>query len=332
MSGLRALRAVVVIAALLCAAPLGADAQPAAKVPRIGVLELTSESANAEYFGAFRQALRELGRVDGQNIEVDYHSADGHPDRFGELAAELVRRKVDVIVTRGSQAALAAKYATSTIPIVMATSGDPAAEGIVRNLTRPGGNITGFHIIAPPAVAARRLQLLKEMVPALAHVSVLWTVPDINPVLLMRETEKTARAMGVRFSSVELQRPEDLERAFESIMLAQADALVAVEDYLTLAERTRIVEFAAMSRLPVIYGLREFAEAGGLMAYGADRRDLYRRCAGYVDRILNGARPGELPIQPPSRFELVINVKTARALGLTVPPSLLQRADHVIDP
>ena len=321
----------LLIATVLCAATLPAGAQTAPKLHRIGVLELTSEADNAEYFGAFRQALRELGRVEGRNVEIDYRSADGHPDRFRDLAADLVRLEVDVIVTRGSQAALAAKYATSTIPIVMATSGDPAAEGLVRNPARPGGNITGFHILAPPAVGARRFQLLKELLPSLSRVGVLWTVADIHPVFLMRESEKAARALGVQAASFELQRPEDLDRAFEAIVLAQVDAMIAVEDYLTIGDRASIVKFAEMSRLPAIYGLREFAEAGGLMAYGVDRRDLYRRCAGYVHRILDGARPVELPILPPARFELVINLKTARALNLTVPSSLLQRADRVID-
>jgi putative ABC transport system substrate-binding protein len=312
-------------------APLAAEAQQAGKVYRIGVLEIVGAPANAANLTAFREGLRELGYVEGQNFTIEYRSADGRTEQFPDLASELVRLKVDVIVTRGTPAALAAKQATGTIPIVMASSGDPAAEGIVASLARPGGNVTGLHMMAAPQIGGRRLQLLKEMAPGLSRVGVLWNPATHYTPLLMRETERTARAIGVRLQGFEVQGPEDLDRTFDAVVLSQINALITVEDYLTFTHRTRIVELAAMSRLPAIHGLREFVDAGGLMAYGIERQDLFRRSATYVHKVLNGASPAGLAVEPPSKFELVINLKTAKALGLTIPPSLLQRADQVIE-
>ncbi len=321
----------IALAVVLGVAPFCAHAQPVAKVHRIGVLESVAAASNEANFGAFRQGLRELGYVEGQNLVIEYRSADGRPERFSDLAGELVRLPVDVIVTRGSPATLSARQVTTTIPIVMATSGDPTAEGIVRNLARPGGNITGLYILAPVALAGDRLRLLREAAPGLSRVGLLWNPVDIQPPLLARETEKVARAMGVQLKLLEVQRAQALDQAFEAALLGQVDAFIAVEDSLTFNNRDRIVSFAAMSRLPAIYGLREFVDAGGLMSYGTDRRDLFRRAATYVHRILNGARPGDLPVEPPTKFELAINLKTARALGLTIPPALLQRADYIVE-
>lgn len=318
------------VAVFSLAAPLAIEAQHAGKVYRIGVLEVVGAASNAANLSAFRQGLRELGYVEGQNFMIEYRSADGRAERFLDLAIELVRLKVDVIVTRGEPAALAAKQATATIPIVMASSGDPAVTGIVASLARPGGNVTGFHIMAPPELGGKRLQLLKEAVPGLSRVGILWNPADIYPPLIVRDTERIARAIGIQLTSLEVQRPEAFEQAFEAASLGQIDALIAVEDYLVFTDRSRVVDFAAMSRLPAIYGLREFVDAGGLMSYGTDRRDLFRRCATYIDRILKGARPADLPVERPTKFELAINLKTARALGLTIPSSLLQRADHII--
>ena len=314
------------------AAPLLAAAQHAGKIYRIGVLEVVAAAANTANLDAFRGGLRELGYVEGLNVVIDYRSADGRPERFGDLAKELVRLNVDLIVTRGEQAALAAKRATTTIPIVMASSGDPAVSGIVTSLARPGANISGFHTMAPVEVAGRRLAFLKEIVPGLARVAVLWNPGDIfySPPVL-REIEKVARALGIQLKNFEAQRSWDLERAFEAILLAQVDAFIAVEEYLTITHRAEIVTFAAMSRLPAVYGLREFVDDGGLMAYGTDRRDLFRRSAHYVHKIFNGVRPGSLPVEAPTKFELVINLKTAKTLGLTIPSSLLRRADDLVD-
>jgi putative ABC transport system substrate-binding protein len=270
--------------------------------------------------------------VEAQNLVIEYRSADGRPERFVDLARELVRLKVDVIVTRGTPAALSAKQATGTIPIVMATSGEPAAEGIVASLARPGGNVTGLHVMAPAELGGRRLQLLKEVVPGAARVGIIWNL-DMQTPLIVRETERVARVMGVQLKSFELQKREGLamfDQAFEAALMGQVDAFIAVEDYVTFTFGTRILDFAAMSRLPGIYGLREFVDAGGLMSYGTDRRDLFRRSATYVHRILKGASPADLPVEPPTRFELAINLKTAKTLGLTIPPSLLQRADYLV--
>jgi len=318
-------------------APLAAEAQLAGKVYRIGVLEVVGAASNAGNLSAFRQALRELGYVEEQNFVIEYRSADGRHERFLDLATELVQVKVDVIVTRGTPAALAAKQATGTIPIVMASSGDPVAEGIVASLARPGGNVTGLHIMAPPELGGKRLRLLKEAVPGASRVGILWHSEDIQSPLIVRETERVARSMGVQLKSLEVQRlgmrstGEAFGQTFEAALLGQVDALIAVEDYLTFTDRTLIVDFAAMSRLPAIYGLREFVDAGGLMSYGTDRRDLFRRSATYIHKILKGARPADLPVEQPTKFELVINLKTAKALGLTIPQSLLQRADQVIE-
>jgi putative ABC transport system substrate-binding protein len=300
------------------------------KTFRIGVLDVLGAASNGANLSAFRQGLRELGYVEGQNVVIEYRSADGRPERFPDLATELVRLKVDVIVTRGTSAALGAKHVTDTIPIVMASSGDPVFAGLVNSLARPGANVTGLHLIAPPDLAGTRLRLLKEVIPGLSRVGVLLDSGDVYSRLMMKKIEKVAHEIGVQLHSVDAQRPADFDRAFEAAILDRVDALITVEGVLTATDLGRIVDFAAMSRLPAIYGLREFVDAGGLMAYGTDLRDLFRRAATYVHRILNGARPGDLPVEPPAKFELAINLKAARALGLTIPPSLLRRADYVI--
>jgi putative ABC transport system substrate-binding protein len=319
----------LVVAVLVLAAPPAVEAQPAGKVYRIGVLEIVGAASNEANLTAFRQGLAGLGYVEGRNLVIEYRSADDRPERLGDLAAELVRLGVDVIVTRGTPAALAAKRATQTIPIVMASSGDPVAEGIVASLARPGGNVTGLHVIGPPELGGRRLRLLKEAVPTSSRIGILWN-PDLYTPLIVRDTARAARTMGVQLESLEVQRSGPFEQVFETALLGQVDALIAVEDALTFYLRARIVDFTAMSRLPAIYGLREFVDAGGLMSYGTDRRDLYRRSATYVHRILTGTSPADLPVEPPIKFELAINLKTARTLGLAIPAALLRRADYII--
>lgn len=326
----RAIGVGVVLAVLCLSTSLAIEAPQAGTVYRIGVLEILDEGSNTANLGAFRQGLADLGYVEGQNVVMEYRSAGGRPERFSDLATELVRLKVDVIVTRGTPAALTAKQVTRTIPIVMASSGDPVLEGIVTSLARPGGNVTGLHIMAPPELGGRRLRLLREVVPGASRIGILWNPGDLYAPLIVRDTEVTARAMGVQLRRLEVQRSERLEHLFETALLDQIDALIAVEDQLTFTYRPRFLEFAAMSRLPAIYGLREFVDAGGLMSYGTDRRDLYRRAATYVHRILAGARPADLPVEPPVKFELAINLKTARVLGLTIPPALLRRADYIV--
>jgi len=314
----------------LLASPLAARAQQTGTVHRIGVLENLEAGANVANLNAFRQRLRELGYVEGQNLVIEYRSADGRPERFPDLATELVQLKSDVIVTNGDEAVSAATRATRTTPIVMASSLDPVGTGAVASLARPGGNVTGFHFWASPKLGGQRLQLLKELVPSLSRVALLWNSGNIYSHLVVKETETVASASGIQLQRLDVNRSWDLERAFEAAMLGQVDALIPVDDYLTVTDRARIVDFAAMSRLPAIYGLREFVDAGGLIAYGTDRRDLFQRSATYVDRILRGARPADLPVEPPTRFELIVNLKTAKALGLTVPRTILVRADHII--
>ena len=310
--------------------PLAARAQQTERVRRIGVLETTSLPLNAANFEAFRQALRELGHIEGRNLVIEYRSAEGRPERFPELAMELVRLNCDLIVTRGTPAAQAAKTATSTIPVVMAAIGEPFGMGVIASLARPGGNVTGLYRTAAPELGGKQLRLLKELVPGVSRVSVLLDSGDAYALLMMREIEKVAQSIGVHLHSVKTQRPEEFERAFEAALLDRVDAFMTVEGGQTLMARTRIVNFAAMSRLPAIYGLREFVDAGGLIAYGPNNADLFRRAAIYVDRILRGATPADLPVEQPTKFELVINLKTAKTLGLTIPPTLLFQADEVI--
>jgi putative ABC transport system substrate-binding protein len=310
--------------------PLVARGQQSSKVYRIGLLELTSMSLNAANLDAFRQGLRERGYVEGQNFVIEYRSADGQNERFPDLAAELVRLKVDLIVTRGTPAAQAAKKVTETIPIVMASSGDPLDSGLVTSLARPGGNVTGLSALTQH-VQAKRLALFKEMVPGITRIAALTNMS--NPILPgeWHDTGVAGRALGVQTLLIDVRRPEDIARAFDTAVKERADAAVVSLDTLTQFNLESIVELAAKHRLPAIYPSRDFVDAGGLISYGANFPDQYRRVATYVDKILGGAKPGDLPVEQPIKFELVINLQTARALGITVPPSLLAQADEVIE-
>jgi putative tryptophan/tyrosine transport system substrate-binding protein len=316
----------------LLAAPLAAEAQPAGKVPRVGFLAASSASdaANARWIEAFRQGLRDLGYVEGRNIVIEYRYAGEKYERLPALAAELVRLKVDVIVSHGTPGPLAAKHATSVIPIVMTSAGDPVASGLVSSLARPGGNVTGMSLMVPE-LGGKRLYLLKEIIPGLSRVAVLWNATNPYNSLVMREMEATATTLGVQLQSLVVRGPDDFEGALAAAATGRAAALTAVEDPLTNTKRIQIVDFAAKSRLPAIYGIKEFVDAGGLMSYGVHFADSYRRAAAYVDKILKGAKPADLPVQQPTKFEFAINLKTAKTLGLTIPPALLQRADQLIE-
>jgi putative tryptophan/tyrosine transport system substrate-binding protein len=315
--------------AVLFAAPLAAEAQPAAKVYRIGVLEPTSMALNAANLDAFRQGLRELGYVEGRNMRIEYRSADGRSERFPDLAAELVRLKVDVILTRGTPAVMAAKNATGTIPVVMAASGDPVLSGIVSSLARPGGNVTGLSAVVVE-VSGKRLELIREVAPGVSRVAALFNMSNPNDALQWKEIETAAPSLRVQLQLLDVRKPSDFAGAFDAAVKGRAGALVVGLDALTWANHRPIVDLAAKHRLPAIYGGREFVNAGGLIAYGVSYPHLYHRAANFVDKILKGAKPADLPVEQPSKFELVINLKTAKALGLTIPPSLLQRADEVI--
>jgi len=317
------------LAASLLLVPLAAWAQPAGKVYRIGVLELGgSPTSNAGK--AFRQQLHELGYIEGQNIVLEYRLAEGRAERLPDFAAELVRLKVDVIVAGGTPAPLAAKHATGTIPIVMAAAGDPVGTGLVASLAKPGGNVTGLSLYSTE-LTGKRLQLTKELVPGLSRVAVLWNAANPIAALVARETETAARTLGVQVQSLEVRSSDDFENALPAAVNGGAGALFVVDDPLVGRYRMRIADFAARNRLPATAFYKEFAEAGGLMTFGPNLADLYRRAALYVDKILKGAKPADLPVEQATRFELVINLKTARALGLTIPQLLLVRADQVIE-
>ena len=304
-------------------------AQPSTKVPRIGVLYTGTPSTASPSLEAFRQGLREHGYVEGRNIVVEQRYGDGKLERLTELAAELVRLKVDVIVTPTDEAIAAVKRQTQTIPIVMTASTDPVGTGFVSSLARPGGNVTGFTSIFPE-LSAKKLELLREVVPELSRVAIMWN-PDVRGALLeYKATEEAARAMRLQLQSVEVSRADDISRAFSALATGRAEALIVAPSTLTLDNRSQIASLAQTNRLPAIYGGKAFADAGGLMAYGSSLTERWRRAATYVDKILKGAKPGDLPVEQPTKFELVINMKTAKALGLTLPPSLLRRADDVI--
>ena len=315
------------IASGMLAVALIARAQAPGKVYRIGVLESIPAAQNGANLDALKKGLRELGYAEGRNLIVDYRSADGHAERFPALAAELVRLKVDLIVTRGTPAAHAVKAATQTIPVVMATMGDPRA--IVTSFAHPGGNVTGVTTFSTE-LTAKRIELLKELVPKLARIALLHNMGNPAAPPEWDETRAAARSLNAQAELLDVRREADIAPAFERAVRQRVDALVVGADGLTQAHQRAIIDLAARNRLPATYPARDFVEAGGLIAYAINYPDLYFQFARYVDKIFKGANPGDLPVEQPSKFELAINVATAKALGLTVPQSLLLRADQVI--
>jgi putative ABC transport system substrate-binding protein len=319
----------ILVVAVLLAVEVMAEAQQARKVPRIGFLSALSPSALSAWTEAFRQGLRELGYVEGKTFVVEYRWAEGKIERLPDLATELVRLKVDVIVTAGPAVTRAAKEATSTIPIVMAFDNDPVGSGFVASLARPGGNITGFSNFAPE-MSGKRLELLKEIVPKLSRVTVLGTSTQPGNAQMLKETELAAGTFGVQLQYLDVRDPKDIESVFRAASKGRADAILILTSPFLLSHRTQPADLALKSRLPAIYSQPENTEAGGLMYYGANTPDLFRRAATYVDKILKGANPANLPVEQPVKFELVINLKAANQIGLTIPPNVLARADKVI--
>jgi putative ABC transport system substrate-binding protein len=319
---------VITLCAMLFALCTSAEAQQPKKVPRIGVL-IISPSANAARIEAFRQGLRELGYVEGKNIVIEWRFWEGKADRLPGLAAELVRLKVDIIVSAGSTVTRAAKEATVTIPIVMAQDTDPVGSGFVASLARPGGNITGLATLAPE-IGGKRLELLKEIVPKLSRVAVLGTSTRRGNAQALREIELAAGAFGVKFQYLDVLDPMDIETAFREASKGRADAVLVLSSPVIFFQRTQIADLAVKNRLPVIFPQSEYVEDGGLMSYAPNYADLFRRAATYVDKILKGARPADLPVEQPTKFEFIINLKAAKQIGLTIPPNVLVRADKVI--
>jgi putative tryptophan/tyrosine transport system substrate-binding protein len=308
--------------------PLGAHAQQAPKVYRIGLLETIPEAQNTANLDALRSGLRDFGYVEGKNLVIDYRSADGLAGRFPDLAAELVRLKIDLIVTRGTPAAKAAKSASGTIPVVMAAMGEPRV--VVASIARPGGNVTGLTTFST-VLTGKRIELLKELVPSFSRVALLHDMG--NPIAQPQwaETVTAARSLGVEAERLDVRSAEDIGRAFDAAVRHHVDALLIGIDGLTQMHQGTIVDLAASTKLPAVYPSREFVEVGGLIAYAVSYRDLYFRAASFIDKIFKGAKPADLPVEQPTKFELVINLKTAKALGLSVPQSLLVRADDVIE-
>ena len=307
--------------------PLLAGAQQAGSRHTVGILSASGESALNTVFVA---TLSELGWVEGKNVVFEHRYAEDRIERLPGLAADLVHLKVDVIAAAGTLAPLAAKQASSTIPIVMTAAGDPLGSGLVASLARPGGNVTGMSLMAPD-LGGKRLELLKEVLPRLARVAVLWNAANPYSALVFKETQAAGQTLGIEVQSLEVRAPDDFDGAFEAARRQRPDALITVEDPLTTSHRQRVADFTAEQQLPSLHGVREFAAAGGLMSYGASLADLFQRAAGYVDKILRGAKPADLPVQQPSKFELVINLKTAKSLGIVFPPGLLAIADEVIE-
>ena len=314
----------------LLAAPLAAEAQPAGKVHRIGYLSSGSSSTAAAFIEAFRQGLRELGWVEGQNIVIDYRFAEGRFDRLPDLAAELVRLKVDIIVAAPTPTAVAAKNATGTIPIVMINVGDPVGLGLIASLARPGGNVTGLSFSVGMETFGKGLELLKETVPQVRRVAILSNPGNPSHALAIRDLKVAARSLGVQLLLLEARDPNEFDGAFAAMAKERVGALLVVADTVFIFQRARLADLAAKNQLPSMHGARENVEAGGLMSYGPSLQHSSRRAAAFVDKILKGAKPAELPVEQPTKFEFVINLKTARALGLSIPPSLLLRADDVI--
>jgi putative tryptophan/tyrosine transport system substrate-binding protein len=313
---------------ILLTTAIPAEAQPG-KVPRIGFLITSSPEAIAPRMDAFRQGLHEHGYVEGKNIVIEPRYADGKFDQLPALAAELVRLKVDVIVTSGPTATRPAKGATSTIPIVMTFDDDPVGSGFVTSLARPGGNITGLSTLSPE-ISGKQLELLKEILPKLARVAVVGTSTRQGTAQSLKEMEPAAGALVLKLQYIDIENPKDIESAFRAATKERADALLVLQSPVFNSQRAQIADLALKSRLPATYPRREFVEDGGLMSYGVSISDLDRRAASYVDKILKGAKPTDLPVEQPTKFELVINLKAAKQIGLTIPPNVLARADRVI--
>jgi putative tryptophan/tyrosine transport system substrate-binding protein len=310
--------------------PLGARAQQAGKIPRVGFMGNSTAALEANLVGPFRDGLRELGYQEGRNVVIEYRWAEGNYERFPALVAELLAVPVDVVVTAGTPATLAVKKATSTMPLVMIAVGDPGGTGVVPSLARPGGNVTGLSSIAPD-LEGKRLELLREVIPKLSHVALF--LNPLNPfhTASMRQAFAAAQALGIKLQPLEVRTSGELDGAFAAIVREKPDALLILADRVFLHDRKRIMDFATEHRLPSVNAYRELVEAGGLMSYGPSYEDMHRRAADFVDKILKGAKPGDLPVEQPTKFTLILNLKAARALGIDVPPMLLARADEVIE-
>jgi putative ABC transport system substrate-binding protein len=319
----------VLLGLSLAVGPLATESPQAAGMPRVGYLGSSSPSLESHYVEAFLQKLHALGYVEGQNVAIEYRWADGHDARLPGLAAELVHLNPDVIVTTGTPSAFAAKQATKAIPIVMASAGDPVRSGLVASLAHPGGNVTGFTVLGPE-LEGKRLELLKQALPRISRVAVLWNPANPAIKFYYQEAQAAARVLRVTLEPVvEVRRVEDLDGGLARIAAAGPQALIVLADRFLLAHRARIVEFATARRLPGMYAYRGYVDAGGLMSYAPSDIELFRGAAGYVDKILKGAKPEDLPVQEPPKFEFVINLKAARSLGLTIPPALLAGAEVV---
>jgi putative ABC transport system substrate-binding protein len=322
---------ITLLGGVAAALPIAVRAQQqAGRVYRIGILEPTSQALNGDNFDVLRQGLHEFEYIEGQNLVIEYRSADGHNERFPDMATELARLNVDLILARGTPAALAAKNATRTIPIVLLGVGDPVAQGVVASLAHPGANITGLSAVATE-LYAKRLELLTELVPRVARIAFLTNMGNPNEQLNWEQIETAARALGIRSQLLDVRKPEDFGRAFDDASEQRVDGLVVALDGLLVENQRPIIDLAAKHRLPAVYGSSEFIIPGGLAAYGPSYSDLYRRAANYVHKILKGAKPADLPVELPTKFQLLINLRTAKALGLTVPQTLVSRADEVIE-
>jgi putative tryptophan/tyrosine transport system substrate-binding protein len=318
---------ITLLGGVMASWPLAVGAQQTSKLPSLGFLTAGRDSPGLP---ALLEGLGQFGWIEGKTIAVEYRYAENRNDRLPELAAELVRLNVDVIVAAGTLAPLAAKRATATIPIVMTSAGDPLGTGLVSGLARPGGNVTGLSLMSPD-ISGKRLELIEQIVPDVARVAIMWNATNPYPALVFRQTENAARQLKLEVQSLEVHTPDDVTSALEAAVREKANALITVEDPLTVNYRKQIADFAIKNRVPTMSGLREYVDAGGLLSYGPALADLYRRAAGYVDKILKGAKPSELPVEQPTKFELVINLKTAKTLGVTIPPDMLAIADAVIE-
>jgi len=317
------------LCAVLSALCLSAEAQQPAKTPRIGILMSGSPEPRRAVLEAFREGLRDLGYVEGKNIAIEYRYSEGRDERLPELAAELVRLKVDIIVTSGIPPPLAAKKATKTIPIVMGVVGDAIGTGLVDSLARPGGNVTGLTLLGPE-LSGKRLEILKETLPKLSRVAVLLNPENRGTTLYRKEIEVAARSLGVELHLLEASRPNELASALSEPKMGRAQALVTLNDTMFFSQQVQIANLAIKTGLPAMFPESEYVNAGGLMSYGPNLPDLFRRSATYVDKILKGSKPAELPVEQPTKFELVINLKAAKQIGVTIPPNVLARADKVI--